>query len=58
MVDLARAGGAEGVALAARCELALLGIEFPTREQLAGAVLRAWHREDVRITAHGKQWQE
>jgi len=58
MVDAARAGGREGVSLAARCELALLGISHPTREQMAGAVLRAWHREDIRIMASGKQWEE
>jgi len=57
-VDQARAGGADGVSVAARCALALRDVAHPTPEQLAGAVLEAWHREDVRIMASGKQWQE
>jgi hypothetical protein len=40
----ARAGDLE---TAARCELALRGIRFPTPEQLAGAMLRAHHAADV-----------
>jgi len=58
MVDATRAGGAEGVLVAARCDLALRCIAHPTAEQMAGAVLLAWHREDTRIMASGKQWQE
>lgn len=54
-MDKAREGDVE---TAARCELALLGIRHPTPEQMAGAALRAWHREDTRILAFGKNWQE
>jgi hypothetical protein len=43
-VRRARAGDIE---TAAHCELALLGIRYPTPEQAAGAMLRAHHAADV-----------
>lgn len=58
MVNAARKGDGEGVALAARCLLALRGITHPTREQRAGAILEAWHMEDIRVMAHGKHYKD
>lgn len=58
MVDEARSGSEVGIVLAAHCELALRGVTHPSREQMAGAVLHAWHCEDIRIMAHGKTWKE
>ena len=42
----ARAGDVD---VAARCELALLGMESPTPEQMAGAVLRAYQAVDIHV---------
>jgi hypothetical protein len=41
--------GKGNLTVAARCELALLGIEHPTPHQLAGAVLRAAQANDTRM---------
>lgn len=51
----ARAGDVD---TAARCELALRGIRYPTPEQMAGALLRAWHAQDTHVLARGKTWEE
>lgn len=46
--DLVRAARRGDVDTAARCELSLLGVEYPTPEQTAAAILRAHVHEDIR----------
>lgn len=54
-MDAARDGDIDA---AMRCELALLGIARPTPEQMAGAALRAWHRDDIRILSYDMRRKE
>lgn len=55
LVAAARGGSVE---TAARCILALAGIQDPTPEQTAGAVLQAHAYDDLHILAKGQVIKE